>query len=533
MRNMRARLIGTAAAIVTLAVPGAALGATYTVDPADSNNDCSSLTSDFVCPTLQEAAEATAQTPTVADRVEVKPSAQAYAGATFADDAIEVVAAESSAPAPQVSSSLRFTGGGSKKVQRLVVRSAGTAIEVQASVGETSSMTIESSFLSGQGSSAGLATTTTAGGGSVSVTARHVTIADGAGAPAVSVGTGTVALHDSVAKGSTGGASLANTLAVSDNSPFVDAGSEDFHLRADAASAIDDGDEAEAGEVTVDVDGTPRPGADLWDRGADEFVNRAPSAPSSLGADDTTPFAGQTVTFSASGASDPDVGGTIAAYEWSFGDGSAPSRNPQHAYSTPGTYEVRARAIDNNGGAGPDSAPLQIVVSAPPRQEARPVTTSGGGPQFLASGGIDLGTVTAAVLALDRAAPSVGASFPRRGQTVLVGRDRLVLRGTAADEGGLHRVELSLSRRTGSRCAWFDGRRGFRAGRCAAPRFFRAIVDDFTWRYTFPHNVRPLPGAYELRVRAFDIAGNRTAAFAPAARTLIPFRFARAPLVRR
>jgi DNA-binding beta-propeller fold protein YncE len=52
----------------------------------------------------------------------------------------------------------------------------------------------------------------------------------------------------------------------------------------------------------------------------------------------------------ASGSSDPD--GAVAAYEWSFGDGTfsrGASPSLVHAYPRPGTYAVTVRAIDDEG----------------------------------------------------------------------------------------------------------------------------------------------------------------------------------------
>jgi PKD repeat protein len=58
------------------------------------------------------------------------------------------------------------------------------------------------------------------------------------------------------------------------------------------------------------------------------------------------PFA---VAFSSAGTYDPD--GSIASYDWDFGDGSAGSTspNPTHTYSTPGTYYASLVVTDNGG----------------------------------------------------------------------------------------------------------------------------------------------------------------------------------------
>jgi PKD repeat protein len=60
---------------------------------------------------------------------------------------------------------------------------------------------------------------------------------------------------------------------------------------------------------------------------------------------------GESISFSGAGSSDPD--GSIASYEWSFGDGSnSTAANPDHAYSSAGTYTVSLTVTDNNGATG-------------------------------------------------------------------------------------------------------------------------------------------------------------------------------------
>ena len=64
----------------------------------------------------------------------------------------------------------------------------------------------------------------------------------------------------------------------------------------------------------------------------------------------TPGVAGTPIVFDASGAADPD--GTIARYDWDFGDGTAlldGGPNPQHTYTGPGAYTVVLVVTDNEG----------------------------------------------------------------------------------------------------------------------------------------------------------------------------------------
>jgi PKD repeat protein len=60
----------------------------------------------------------------------------------------------------------------------------------------------------------------------------------------------------------------------------------------------------------------------------------------------TVPLA---VGFSASGSSDPD--GTVVAFEWTFGDGSAPAvgSSASHVYAAAGNYSALLKVTDNSG----------------------------------------------------------------------------------------------------------------------------------------------------------------------------------------
>ena len=86
--------------------------------------------------------------------------------------------------------------------------------------------------------------------------------------------------------------------------------------------------------------------------------NQAPTAVTSNSAPLTGPGP-LTVNFSSAGSSDPD--GTVASYNWNFGDGTSSTiANPSHTYSTLGTYTATLKVTDNSGVI---SAPASVTVT--------------------------------------------------------------------------------------------------------------------------------------------------------------------------
>lgn len=74
------------------------------------------------------------------------------------------------------------------------------------------------------------------------------------------------------------------------------------------------------------------------------------------------------LSFDASGSADPD--GTIASYNWDFGDGTTGSGvAPQHTYTSAGDYTVKLVVADNRGG----TATVSKTVTASVRVNAKPV----------------------------------------------------------------------------------------------------------------------------------------------------------------
>ncbi|WP_028774355.1 PKD domain-containing protein [Shewanella waksmanii] len=66
------------------------------------------------------------------------------------------------------------------------------------------------------------------------------------------------------------------------------------------------------------------------------------------------------ISFSSNGSVDTD--GSIASYQWNFGDGnSANSANPNHSYAAAGNYTATLTVTDNQGASHTDSASVSIT----------------------------------------------------------------------------------------------------------------------------------------------------------------------------
>jgi PKD repeat protein len=97
-----------------------------------------------------------------------------------------------------------------------------------------------------------------------------------------------------------------------------------------------------------------------------KIEDRPPTATFASPAGATT---GAPTQFESTGSSDPD--GTIAVYEWSFGDGAATTGPlPTHVYTSPGEYTVKLKVTDDAG----NTAEISHAVTVAP---APPAKTSG------------------------------------------------------------------------------------------------------------------------------------------------------------
>lgn len=103
-------------------------------------------------------------------------------------------------------------------------------------------------------------------------------------------------------------------------------------------------------------------------------------------------------SFTSTGSTDSD--GTIAAYDWDFGDGSAhaTTASASHVYSLAGTHTVTLTVTDDNGAT--DTETLTVTVADNVAPSAAPTVTATSGTTatnfgFSANSADSDGTVTA------------------------------------------------------------------------------------------------------------------------------------------
>jgi PKD repeat protein len=163
---------------------------------------------------------------------------------------------------------------------------------------------------------------------------------------------------------------------------------------------------ARTGPVSVRVRVTDADGGS--DEATLDLVVTSQKPTASFTASTTTPLAGESVQFDASGSSDPD--GTIARYEWDTGSGFHAGGSTLSASFDAGARTVRLRVTDSDGDVSA-IARKDLTVSAPPPPP--PATTSTNPPP--GAGGSDI----------DTTAPDVTLGAPRQsgvsGLTVPVG----------------------------------------------------------------------------------------------------------------
>jgi PKD repeat protein len=128
-------------------------------------------------------------------------------------------------------------------------------------------------------------------------------------------------------------------------------------------------EDASPGDYTVTTDGSalsPSDSSETADSASTTVtVQEEPANEDPTAAFDATPSAaevGEPVSFGASASS--DAYGSIASYEWEFGDGdTATGESATHAYDSPGDYDVTLTVTDDDGAT--DTVTQTVSVSEP------------------------------------------------------------------------------------------------------------------------------------------------------------------------
>jgi PKD repeat protein len=297
-----------------------------------------------------------------------------------------------------------------------------------------------------------------------------------------------------------------------------------FSQRADSP-LIDKGGAVDPAESQKDVEGDARSvdgnndGIAASDIGADEFVNKAPTA--SFAATNPNPKQGELIGF-ISVSTDPEenAGGGLTEFRWDFGDGTKETTTVPavaHTYANRGPYTVTLTTVDRQGSTASES----IVVTV-----------------------------------RDGIAPKAAIALPESGRTYRLNPKKrknakrrpaglpLGAIGSAIDESGIAKAEVALTltkrdpvkkkrksskrrkKRTSksqSTCEQFMGTRFSKAG-CAKLEWIEVSVIGNGWTFATPRGLRIPAGRYQMRLRAIDGAGNASAPPKVSDGTLVGFR---------
>ena len=429
---------------------------------------------------------------------------------------------------------MSITGGAGNALTRSsVLAAAAGGVGVDVALGTAgASLTIDSSIISGGARATGLAVTTGTGNGtllsagSATVTARHLTIAGAGTAIALdsSRTTGLISAQgniamtatDSIVQGATlrknnagllglvgqpNTASLTLTRTDQTSTPealFVNPAKRNYHLRADAP-AIDKG-QVTADDSPTDVDGQPRSAGAASDLGADEFVNTGPTA--AIAVKTPSPRATIAIAFDGSGSLDREagLGGGIAEYRWTFGDGSTQTTavpTVEHIYPRAGNVVAQLVVVDRQGAASePATAPLALAS----------------------------GTAPTVVITRPKPAAAIALLVRKRKGEKRGRRAKISFAGTAKAAAGVKTVVVSIEKigTTKKTCTWLDKRKGLVKAPCAQPVLINARLQPGAWNYTVASSIKLARGSYRVSAYGTDNGG----AFgnsAPAKRRIVRF----------
>jgi hypothetical protein len=425
--------------------------------------------------------------------------------------------------ASTVGTALSITGGTGNRVQRASVitsEPAGASDAIKLAPG---GLTVDSSIVVGGAKGAAYRVTTAAGSAAATLTLNHDTTtgtgkalildASGGALPLMTPGSITVAVASSIIHGdstltaypglpplvaastvtATFNHSDATAVTGTDGSAIAGTGNptpdaslfrSKLHLKP-TAPVIDQGGPLAAGESPQDVDGDPRTNGSATDIGADEYTNHPPAltftvSPSSAETGDTVTVTGH--------ATDPEGADDVIGYSVDWGDGTKRNQTAsnviQHVYAKPGTFTITMAAGDA-GGAISNLATQEITLT-------------------------------------DGQPPQLQLTTPRDGASVRVGKKPLTVKGVDADDSGVARVELALTK-VGSSCKQYTGSRLKSAG-CSKYTFLAATLHGNGFKLVTRKGLRIPKGTYEVRARATDAKGNRSSTFDKATRTLVRFK---------
>jgi hypothetical protein len=409
-----------------------------------------------------------------------------------------------------------YGGGGTGKA--LNISSTGTALTT----------TLNSTILAGAGGGAGLAADTNNVGvtpqtaADQTINLRHVTIAGASNGMnldasntlnlGTAVGNITVNTTDSIVQGGIAKGTqpllvpnsvTTNFTRTDQTTPagqlFVNPGGKNFHLRQDAP-VIGQG-LVTGGESATDVDGDDRAAAPT-DLGADEFVNKPPTAKIALKG---TARDGRPTTFDASGSSDPEgaSGGGIAAYFWNFGDGKTQTTTTptvSHTYTGEGSLTATLYVADkSNLVSAPVSVPVKVID------------------------GVDPAVVITTPKAKQKINIFKTKTVRKNGKKVKVktkSRTKIKFAGAGKDKSGLTAVYISVEKvsnaasstvaqgRATKRCSFLDPKKGLKRVDCTKPTLIKVkLASNGTWAYGVASSIKLSKGGYRVIAYGLDKSG--------------------------